>query len=422
MKILDRVRSSGRVFGEYPRPFWVLVGGTFIDRLGGHMLYPFFALYLTARFGVGMTTVGLLFATWSVVAVVGGGIGGALADRWGRKGMMIFGLVASGTTSLLLAVVDSIELFFVVALIVGVVAETGWPAQEAMVADMLPEEKRADGYGIIRVVFNLSVVIAPVLGGLLAARSYQLLFVADALTSAVAALLVFFMIPETKPQSEPGKPRESILSTFRGYAVPLRDRIFVLTIIGSALMALVYVHLNGTLGVYLRDVHEVPPQGYGYLLSLNALMVVVMQFWITRRISRRPEFLMLALGAVLTGLGFGLYGFVSAFGGFALAMAILTLGEMVWVPVGQALVARLAPEDMRGRYMAVFSLGWVVAGVIGPLMAGQLMDSGNANWVWYASLLLGLASAATFIYLHGAGRVRRAEVAPSTVVGGGDVG
>jgi MFS family permease len=406
--VLDRARTT---FETFPRPFWTLVLGTFIDRLGGHMLFPFFALYLTSRFGVGMTEVAILFGTWSVVSVVGATVGGALADRFGRRGMVIFGLAASGASSLLLAASDSLAAFFVVAILVGVIAEAGWPAQEAMVADLLPEDRRADGYGILRVAFNLSVVIAPVLGGLLAARSYTLLFIADAVTSGVTALLVFFFIPETKPAAVPGAPKETMLQTFRGYAVPLRDRLFVLTLAGSALMAVVYIQLNGTLGVYLRDVHGVPPQGYGYLLSLNALMVVVMQFWITRRISHRPEFLMLALGAALTGLGFGLYGFATAAGGFALAMIILTLGEMVWVPVGQALVARLAPEDMRGRYMAVFGFGWTVAGVTGPLMAGVLIDGGYPNWLWYVSLLLGLASAGTFVALNGFDRQRRVAVA-----------
>jgi MFS family permease len=410
-------RIRGQIV-EYPRSFRVLVVATFIDRLGGHMLYPFFALYLTGRFGVGMTTVGWLFATWSVASVVGSTIGGAAADRWGRKGMMIFGLVASGMTSLLLAVADSIQVFFVVALVVGVVAEMGWPAQEAMVADLLPEGRRADGYGILRVAFNLSVVIAPVLGGLLALRSYQLLFIADALTSAVTAALVYFFIAETRPADAAGHERESVLETFRGYGVPLRDRLFTLTLVGAAMLALVYVQLNGTLGVYLRDVFDVPPSGYGYLLSLNALMVVLFQFAITRRIRSRPQFLMLALGAVLTALGFGLYGFVGDYGGFVVAMALLTVGEMVWVPVGQALVARLAPESMRGRYMAVFGFGWTVAGIFGPLMAGRLMDGGHAEWLWYVSLVFGLASAVTFVYLNAIDRAPALQpAAPMAEVG-----
>jgi len=97
------LRRARETFEAFPRPFWTLVLGTFIDRLGSHMLFPFFALYLTARFGVGMTQVAFLFATWSVVSVVGATAGGALADRFGRRGIVIFGLVASGASSLLLA-------------------------------------------------------------------------------------------------------------------------------------------------------------------------------------------------------------------------------------------------------------------------------------------------------------------------------
>ncbi|HMK09400.1 MAG TPA: MFS transporter [Anaerolineales bacterium] len=411
---LQRARAT---FESFPRPFWTLVLGTFIDRLGGHMLFPFFALYLTGRFGVGMTDVAFLFATWSVVSVVGATAGGALADRFGRKGMVVFGLAASGASSLLLAAANSMAAFFLVAIVVGVVAEAGWPAQEAMVADLLPEEKRADGYGILRVAFNLSVVIAPVLGGLLAARSYTLLFVADAVTSGITALLVFFFIGETKP-SVGGEQAESLVASFRGYGVPLRDRFFLGLLFGTALLGIVYIQLNSSLGVFLRDVYQVPPQGYGYLLSLNALMVVLMQFWITRRISGSPQFLMLALGATLTALGFGLYGFVSAYGWFMVAMAVLTVGEMVMVPVGQALVARLAPEDMRGRYMAVFGYSWTVAGIVGPMMAGLLLDSGHPTWLWYVCLAIGLAAAATYLALDGVER-RRQRLATAPVLSGG---
>jgi MFS family permease len=147
-------------------------------------------------------------------------------------------------------------------------------------------------------------------------------------------------------------------------------------------------------------------------------MVVVMQFWITHRIRGSSQFLMLAVGAVLVGIGFGMYGFVAAYGWFMVAMAILTVGEMIMVPVGQALVARLAPEAMRGRYMAVFGYSWVVAGVVGPLMAGVLLDGGHPSWLWYACLVLGLAAAGTYIYLDGLDRRRQGALAKVAAAGG----
>jgi len=83
------------IYNEYPRQFWTLVLGTFIDRLGGALMFPFFTLYITRKFNVGMTDVGVLFGLFSVASIVGSTFGGALADRLGRKGMLIFGLIAA---------------------------------------------------------------------------------------------------------------------------------------------------------------------------------------------------------------------------------------------------------------------------------------------------------------------------------------
>jgi len=150
----------------------------------------------------------------------------------------------------------------------------------------------------------------------------------------------------------------------------------------------------------LRDTHGVAERGYGALLSMNAAMVVLMQFWITRRIENRPPFQIMLIGTLLYAIGFGLYGPATTYTWFAIAMIILTIGEMLVAPVTQALVARMAPEDMRGRYMAAFGFAWVVPGALAPLMAGVVMDRYDPRWVWYAAAIVGMASAAMFLRLH----------------------
>jgi len=107
--MLSRIRA---VYREYPRQFWLLIAIAFIDMLGGALIFPFLTLYVTKRFEVGMTEVGLLFGLFSLAAMVGGGFGGALADRWGRKGVIIFGLVTSALSGLVLGFVNSFALFF----------------------------------------------------------------------------------------------------------------------------------------------------------------------------------------------------------------------------------------------------------------------------------------------------------------------
>jgi len=222
------------------------------------------------------------------------------------------------------------------------------------VADLLPERQRAQGFGFLRVAVNLSVTIGPVLGGLLARQSYIYLFLADALVSSISALIVWRAMPETRPAPREGAAEESMATTFRGYGRALRDTPFMLFLLAGILTGMVYVNLNTTLGVYLRDVHRVPESGYGLLLSLNAALVVLFQFAITRRIEGYAPLLMMVLGAVLYAVGFGMYGFAASMALFGLAMTILTVGEMLIAPVAQAMVAGFAPEDMRGRYMAIF--------------------------------------------------------------------
>jgi MFS family permease len=124
------------------------------------------------------------------------------------------------------------------------------------------------------------------------------------------------------------------------------------------------------------------------------------QFWITRRISKYAPMLMMALGTALVGAGFVMYGFVTTFVMFMLAMVIITIGEMVIVPVSQALAAKFAPENMRGRYMAMFGFSWTLPVAVGPLLAGLIMDNYDPNWVWYASGILAAIALVGFLWLH----------------------
>jgi MFS family permease len=400
MYLIKQKQKLLDIYHEYPRSFWTLVVITFIDRVGGAMLFPFFALYLTTKFEIGMTQVGLLFAVFSLSSFAGSMLGGALTDRLGRKGIIIFGLIASAFSTLAMGLVNVLEVFFMMALFVGILTDTAGPAHQAMVADLLPESKRAQGYGILRVAFNLSVTIGPAIGGLLAARSYLSLFVADAAISLVTALLVWRLLPETRPESKADAPQGSMAGSFGGYLTVLRDTAFILFLGASMLMVFTYMNMNTTLGVYLRDTHGISAARYGYILSLNAAMVVLFQFPITRRIEKFPPMIMMALGTAFYAVGFSMYGFVSAYAMFLVAMVIITVGEMIVAPVGQAVVANFAPEEMRGRYLAIFGFSWGIPFAVGPYLAGLIMDNLDQRLLWYFAGLIGLLAVAGFLALH----------------------
>src|SRR5687767_3099953 len=343
-----------KIYEEFPRLFWVIVGVRFVDGIGGTLLFPFFALYITQKFNVGMTQAGILLGISSLFGLVGSMFGGALTDKFGRKQLILFGLVFSAISTLGFGLVNDLNILYPLVIVVGLLSSVSHPAHEAMIADILPEDKRQEGFGILRVVANMSWIIGPTIGGFIANRSFFALFVIDAIISCFVAFLFYRLIPETKPEPHEDEKHETMLETFGGYRHAFRDFPFVAFILASILMGTVYQQMYHSLSVYLRDVHGIAPQGYGFLLTSSAITVIFFQFWTTRVIKTRPPFLMMAIGVVFYMIGFSMFGFVSAFLLFVSAIVIITIGEMIIMPVSSALAANFAPEEMRGRYMAVF--------------------------------------------------------------------
>ena len=395
-------KNIKETYKDFTSTFWTLIGAMFIDRLGGSLLFPFFSLYITERFGVGMTEVGYIFMLHTSAMFFGNMLSGALTDKFGRKKMLLAGIILSGTSSLLMGFIPNYETFLIFTVITGLLTNIGGPAVNAMMADILPEKQRAQGFSILRVVVNLSVTFGPAIGGVLAGYSYFYLFIADFVISMITACVVFFKIPETKPKpsADQPQPEQSLWLTLGGYKIILKDLFFVCIVFLTLLTNLVYMQMSSSLSVFLRDMHGISSQMYGYILSLNAIMVVFMQFWITRKISGYRPMLLMFFGNILYAIGFSMYGFVGSYPLFLLAMAIITIGEMISSPILQTIIARLAPEQMRGRYMAVFNLSFGAANAVGPLAAGIIMDNYNPNWVWYIGGIICSVSAVGYLLMQ----------------------
>jgi MFS family permease len=308
-------------------------------------------------------------------------------------------------------------MLYPLAVLTGLLSDMAHPAHQAMMADILPEKQRAEGFGILRVVANISWIIGPTIGGLIASRSFFYLFVIDAIISCFIAGLFYLFIPETKPESTAETAGQSVVQTFAGYGTVLKDLAFVAFILACILMMLSYQQMYSTLSVYLRDNHGINPQGYGFLMSTSAITVILFQFWVTRRIKHNPPFLLMAIGTLFYMIGFGLFGIVTAYWLFALNIVIITIGEMIIMPTSQALAANFAPEDMRGRYMAVFGLIWGVPSIFGPGLAGLVLDNLNPNLLWYIAGILCAVAAGAYYALHlRLGRQKRFAPPPAEVV------
>ncbi|MHA1745397.1 MAG: MFS transporter, partial [Promethearchaeota archaeon] len=339
--------KAKQTYREFPNTFWVLTFSSFIDNIGSFMLMPFVALYLTEAFGISMVEMGIIYIIVGIGNMIGGIVGGSLTDRFGRKKIALFGLLSSGAFSLVFIFITELTTLYYLVGFMGLLGSLGGPARQAMLADILPPKQRAEGFGILRVVVNLSATIGPALGGLLAVYSFKWLFLGDAISSALTAIIFVLKVPETSPNHDNTEENlntiieevdpnlaeaEKAQKKSGGYGEVFRDWKFMFFVVISMFMSFVYMNMNGTLPVFLRDNLGMDKLVYGYLISMNAFMVVVLQFWVTRKIKLRSGLVMMAVGNLLYGIGFGMYGVISTIPMVFLAMIIITIGEMIVAP------------------------------------------------------------------------------------------
>lgn len=271
-----------------------------------------------------------------------------------------------------------------------------------MMADILDEKQRHEGFGLLRIIRNLAWIIGPSIGGFLANRSFMLLFIIDAIVSCIVAAIFFLYMPETKPQhhEEEHEQHEPLWSTLIGYKVVIKDFAFMAFIVAAILMGAVYQQMYNSLSVFLRDSYNVTPQGYGFLTTTSAITVILFQFWVSRNIKDKPPFIIMALGTLFYMVGFSMFGFVSVYWLFMTSIVVITIGEMLIMPTSQTLAANFAPEDMRGRYMAIFGLTWLLPSTFAPMLAGLVLDNLNPNLLWYIGGVLCAIAALAYYLLH----------------------
>ncbi|MEU6425526.1 MFS transporter [Microbispora sp. NPDC046973] len=386
--------------GGLPRPFWVLFGGTFVNRLGT-MVEPFIGIYLTQARGVSLANAGLVMTMFGVGSLLSQPVAGWLADRLGRRVTLTGGMVATAVTMLALGYTTSVPGLVVGMLVLGVVVDAYRPASQAIVADLVPPEDRPRAFGLLFWAINLGFSVAMVAGGWLARSGFTVLFWVDAVTCLVFGLLVWRAIPETRPAREHAEPGR--------FADVLRDRLMLAFVLSNLAYALVYLQAYSTLPLAMTG-QGLPTSAYGMAMAVNGLLIVVVQPLTTSWLARFDPSKVLAAGFALVGLGFALTTLMSSAAGHAAAVAVWTLGEVLTAGIPGAIVAALAPPHLRGRYSGLYGLAWSAAALLAPLLGTRLLASAP-GLVWPLFGALGLLAAAGQLLI---GRTLRRRPAQTT--------
>ncbi len=387
------IAAIKKLYNEYPPQYWLMITGVVLSTAGGSMIWPFLIIYASGKLNMPLSKVAALISINAGTGLIFSLIAGTLADKIGRKVVMNFSLTVNGIAYFLLMYAHTYPQFAGLMVLVGLSNPLYQVGADAMLADMVPSEKRADAFTINRIANNAAFAMGPAIGGFLATRSYNLAFYCAGIGFISYSVLLFFLAKETliaTPENE--ETPSGIDEVIQSFSRVGRDKTFMTFVVAVSVGLIAPTLLWILLPVYSKTNYGIPENLYGWIPTTNGLMCVLVQYPVTR-ITRRYRILsVLAVGMFIYALGVGSVAFMSGFWGFWISMVILTFGELTLVPTASKYVADLAPADLRGRYMAIYWLGWGLARTISPIIGGFINDNIAPQAIWIAGLLFGLVS------------------------------
>ncbi len=399
------------LYNEYPRQYWLMITGIVISTAGGSMIWPFLLIYASGKLHLPLSTVATLISINAGTGLFASFLAGTLADKIGRKVVMVFSLAMNGIAYFFLMSAETYPQFVVLMVFIGLSNPLYQVGADAMLADMIPSEKRTDAYAINRIANNAAFGIGPAVGGFLASTSYNLAFYGAASGFVIYSLLLFFLAHETLDKTVSVTKVDSLADPLQGadgYARVFRDKGYMAFVALMAVGLIAPTMLWILMPVYAKTNFNIPEAMYGWIPTTNAFMCVFIQYSVTQVTRRYKTLPVAAAGMLIYAVGAGSVALMTGFWGFWLSMVMLTFGELTLVPTASKYVADTAPANLRGRYMSVYWFGWGAARTLAPLIGGFLNDNIFPQAIWIGGLLIGLVSTLGLVTLNSITKARAA--------------
>jgi predicted MFS family arabinose efflux permease len=390
--VLSRAFST---FRSFSRQFWLITIVMMLAWTFHSLVWPFLTLFASEKLNQPLTSITLVLTINSVIGLITTFIGGAIADRFGRKWVMGFSFLFAGVSWYLFRMADTLPIFALLMALSGATTPLYRLAADAMIADLVPPDERIEAYSIMRMGNNIGVALGPAIGGFIAAISYDISFTLTGVGIVLCSLLIFFLSIETMPkfvhQVQNSIPQD------KGYSKALKDRKLLSFLTAMTFNRMCSATLWLLLAVHAKTNFQISEDLFGFIPTTNAVMVILFQILVTRLVKRRDPAMVMTLGAAFYGVAVLGVAFGTGFWGFWLCMVVATIGEMILMPTSTNYVSGLAPEDQRARYMSLYTITWSIGTAFGPLIGGILHDQISPSATWIGAGLLGFVGAGLFL-------------------------
>ncbi len=354
------------------RTVWILVIARAANRLGAFTL-PFLMITLVEEFDATLAEAGWVLAGFGLATIPSRLFGGRLSDTIGAKATIVVGLMGTAVAQLAIAGAQSLVQAIVAAVTLGLFFEIYEPPSQSMIADVTPPEQHPAAYGLLAAAMAAAGMGAGLLAAALAHFDLRWLFVVDAATCLACAAVVLVLLPHGR---RTGTNDTDTTNAWRD------RRLLTMLGLGTAFAA-IYLQITIALPLTL-SMRGLEASTLGLLLTLSAVTITVGQPILRRSALGQDHFTTMAIGYVLLAAGLLLNGLATTLPAFALATVVWSLGDLLLLGHAYSIVAALASENSRGRYMAVYGISWGLAAIIAPPVGTQLLEHTGPTTTWIA--------------------------------------
>lgn len=390
MNIIREYRNS---FSGLSREVWYLALVTLINR-AGTMVVPFLALYLNKDKGFTLSEVGTVMTAFGLGSVLGAWLGGKLINKIGFYPVMFWSLILSGIWFLLLQYISSFYGICIGIFVLMVLADSFRPATFVALTVYSEVKNRTRSLSLLRLAINLGFSAGPALGGvIIATMGYGGLFWIDGLTCIGAAILFKSLLSQRKAKKQENEQAEQKKQS------PYRDYPYLLLIFIVFLIGFAFLQFFSTIPLYYRDVCKLSELQIGLLLAMNGLLIFLVEMPLIKELEKGKYSIhrTLIISMVILSLSFLILNLFE--GGLVLvvSMLFLTVGEMLNFPFTNSLAMKRAERGRMGDYMALFSMAFSVAHIVGHKSGMMFVDYFGYRITWY--IMSGVLFLSLFLFL-----------------------
>ncbi|WP_107942436.1 MFS transporter [Metasolibacillus sp. FSL H7-0170] len=364
---------------------WIILSGTIFTRIASFMTMPFLAIYLHNVHHASPILIGFTIGVAPLFATFGGFLGGYLTDRFGRKIVIIITIFVWGSVFFGFALTTFAPIFVLLNAINGLCRSFFEPATQALMIDFTENEKKRRLFSVRYTAINIAAVIGPLIGVMISTLASPVIpFVVTGVMYSVYGLFLLSILNKYEMRQkrlENGKNIKVILH------VVFSDYKLLLFLAGGTLIGLGYAQFDSTLPQFIQLTLEDGVKLYSLLISLNAVVVLILQLPISILMEKISILTSLIIGIIFFAFGLMMFGIANAAWLFIVALVIFTIGEIFTFPMMNAVIEEIAPETQKATYLGASQLK-NIGGFIGPVLGGWLLTHFQGQLFFIIALLV----------------------------------